>query len=100
MAHKMVLMREEIKHLREIATTIATRKKRKRIYIPNPKSLTVSEIQDLLATDASSMRNISDKPVKRVRKERCCDIYRQIGHNARTYIVEISSLDNSDSSRE
>ena len=66
MAHKMVLMREEIKHLREAAITIATRKKRKRIYIPNPKNLIVNKIQDLLAIDASNICNISDKPIKRV----------------------------------
>ena len=44
MAHKMVLIREEIKYLQKAATTTATRKKRKRIYILNPKSLIISKI--------------------------------------------------------
>ena len=74
------------------------RRARKRQYIRLEKTLTVGEVLDTLAPDASSMRSDGEGLSKRVEKGRRCRRYREKGHNARTYIVEIKDASNSDAS--
>jgi hypothetical protein len=99
-AHEMTLMREEVAALREALDIANKRKSRKRRYVRTDETLTVSEVQDLLAEQASSSRGDGESASKRARGERRCGRCKETGHNARTCKVEIDSASDSDRSEE
>ena len=97
-AHEMTLMREEVAALREALDTANKRKSRKRRYVRTEETLTVGEVQEVLAEQAGSSRGDGESASKRVRGERRCGRCKQTGHNARTCAVKIDSAsDSSDS---
>lgn len=98
MSHKMTLVIDEIAKLREALEESNKRKSRKRRYVRTEETLTVGEVQEVLAEQAGSSRGDGDSASKRVRGERRCGRCKQTGHNARTCAVEIDSAsDSSDS---
>ena len=97
-AHEMVLLREKVGSLKAALDTATKRKSRKRRYVRTEETLTVSEVQEVLAEQAGSSRGDGESASKRVRGERRCGRCKQTGHNARTCAVEIDSAsDSSDS---
>ena len=100
MAHKMTLMMEEMSTLRAALDESNKRKSRKRRYVRTDETLTVGEVQEVLAEQAGSSRGDGESASKRVRGERRCGRCKQTGHNARTCAVEIDSASDSDSSDE
>ena len=98
MAHKMTLMMEEMGTLRVALDESNKRKSRKRRYVRTEETLTVGEVQEVLAEQAGSSRGDGESASKRVRGERRCGRCKQTRHNTRTCAVEIDSAsDNSDS---
>ena len=97
-AHEMTLMREEVAALREALDIANKRKSRKRRYVRTEETLTVGEVQEVLAEQGGSSHGDGESASKRVRGERRCGRCKQTGHNARTCAVEIDSAsDSSDS---
>jgi hypothetical protein len=94
----MVLMREEIACLREVAEAATKRKSRKRRYIRNKETLTVGDVVDLIAPEEDGGQEEGSKPVKRARGERHCGRCGETGHNARTCKVQIVDAEDSDES--
>ena len=98
MAHKMTLMMEEMSTLRAALDESNKRKSRKRRYVRIDKTLTIGEVQEVLAEQGGSSHGDGESASKRVRGERRCGRCKQTGHNARTCAVEIDSAsDSSDS---
>jgi hypothetical protein len=95
MAHKMTLMMEEMSSLREALDKSNKRKSRKRRYVRTEETLTVGEVQEVLAEQAGSSRGDGESASKRVRGQRRCGRCKQTGHNARTCAVEIDSASDS-----
>ena len=96
----MTLLQDEMHGLKEAIDLLTKRKTRKRRYIRTEETLTVGEVVDTLAPDASSVRSDGKGPSKRVQKERR---YRRClgkGHNIRTYTVLIEDISDSDASSE
>jgi hypothetical protein len=100
MAHKMVLLTEKITTLQEALDESNKRKSRKRRYVRTEETLTIGEVQEVLAEQAGSSRGDGESASKRVRGERRCGRCKQTGHNARTCAVEIDSASDSDGSEE
>jgi hypothetical protein len=69
-----------------------------RTYVRTDESLTVGNVQDLIAEKNSGGKEAAEQPAKRVRKERHCGRCGKTGHNARTCAAEIVDLDKSGSS--
>ena len=98
MAHEIVLLTEKITTLQTALDELNKRKSRKRRYVRTEETLTVGEVQEVLAEKAGSSRGGSESASKRVRRERRCGRCKQTGHNTRTCAVEIDSAsDSSDS---
>ena len=98
MAHKMTLIIEEMGTLQAALNELNKRKSRKRRYVRTEETLTVGEVQEVLAKQAGSSRGDGESASKRVRGERRCGRCKQTGHNARTCVVEIDSASNSGNS--
>ena len=98
MAHKMTLMMEEMGTLWAALDKSNKRKSRKRRYVRTEETLTVGEVQEVLAKQAGSSRGDGESALKRVRGERRCGRCKQTGHNARTCVVKIDSASNSSDS--
>jgi hypothetical protein len=94
----MVLVQEEMGRLRDAINTLIKCKTRKRRYVRVEETLIVGEVSDLIAEKEGGSREEGETPTKRVRAERRCGCYSEIGHNSRTYKVEIEDVDNSDAS--
>jgi hypothetical protein len=69
-----------------------------RTYVRTDESLTVGNVQDLIAETNSGGKEAAEQRAKRVRKERHCGRCGKTGHNARTCAAEIVDLDKSGSS--
>ena len=93
-------MREEVAALREALDIANKRKSRKRQYVRIEETLTIGEVQEVLAEQAGSSRGDGESASKRVRGERRCGRCNQTGHNVRTCVVEIDSASDSDGSNE
>ena len=98
MAHKMTLVIDEMAKLREALEESNKRKSRKRRYVRTEETLTVGEVQEVLAEQAGGSRGDSESASKRVRGERRCGRCKQTRHNARTCVVKIDSASNSSDS--
>ena len=95
MAYKITLIIEEISTLRAALDESNKRKSRKRRYVRTDETLTVGEVQEVLAEQAGSSRSDGESASKRVREGRRCGRCKQTGHNARTYAVETDSASDS-----
>jgi hypothetical protein len=94
-----VLVQEDIGRLRDAVNTLTKRKTCKRRYVRAEETLTVSEVSNLITKKEGSSRKEGETPAKRVRAERRCGRCSEIGHNSRTYKIEIQDADNSDASK-
>ena len=72
---------------------------RKRRYIRTEESLTVGEVQDLIAVKDGGSEEAAEQPAKRVRKDRHCRRCGKTGHNTRTCTAEDLDSDDSDASK-
>jgi hypothetical protein len=97
-AHNIVLMQEEMGRLRDAVEASIKRKTRKRRYVRAEETLTVREVADLVTEREVDSRDDGREPSKRVRVGRRCRRCSEIGHNSRTYKVEIEDVHNSDTS--
>jgi hypothetical protein len=93
-----VLQTRELAGICKAIAALTEQRSRKRKYIWTEESLTVGDVQDLIAEKDSSSKEAGEQPTKRVRKERHCGRCSKTGHNARTCTAEIVDLDNSDAS--
>jgi hypothetical protein len=91
-----VLVQKEICCLQDAVYTLTKRKTCKRRYVRVEKTRIVSKVSNLIAEKEGSSRKEGETPVKRVRAERHCGYYSEIGHNSRTGKVEIVDVDNND----
>jgi hypothetical protein len=73
---------------------------RKRKYIQIEETLTVGEVQDLIAEREGGEHNTGEGPAPKVRGVRHCRRYSKKEYNSRTYKVEIKNTENSDKSEE
>ena len=94
-----MLIIEKMSSLKEALDAVTKRKSRKRRYVRIEETLTVSEVQEVLAKQAGSSCSDSEAPLKRMRRERRCRRYKETRHNARTCIVEINITSDSDKSK-
>ena len=72
----------------------------KRKYIQVEESLTVGDVQDLIAKKNGGSKEAAKQPAKRVRKERHCRRCSKTSYNLRTCTIEIIDLDNSNTSNQ
>ncbi|EDU44804.1 hypothetical protein PtrM4_055810 [Pyrenophora tritici-repentis] len=98
MAHKMTLMMEKMNSLQEALEGANKRKSRKRRYVRIEETLTVGDVQEVLAEQASSSRGDGESASKRVRGERRCGRCKQTGHNAHTCAIKVDNASDSDGS--
>jgi hypothetical protein len=70
-----------------------------RRYVQIEEILIVSKVTNLVAAREGSSRKEGETPAKRVRAERRCGRCGEVGHNSRTYKVEIEDADDSDASK-
>jgi hypothetical protein len=85
--------------MRSVIKELTKRKSYKRRYIQVEETLIVSKVSDLIAEREGYSHDNSKTPAKRVRAERHCSHCGEIGHNSRTYKVEIEDADNSEESK-
>ena len=84
--------------LRKSINALTEQRSRKRKYIQAEESLTVGDVQDLIAEKDGGGDKAAKQPAKRVRKERHCGRCSKTGHNLRTCTAEIIDPDDSDTS--
>ena len=99
MGHKSELQAREIAGLRKAIDALTEQRKRKRKYIRTEESLTVGDVQDLVAEKDNGGEDAAKEPAKRARGQRHCKRCGKVGHNARTCAAEIVDLDNNDASK-
>jgi hypothetical protein len=85
--------------LQDAVNTLTKRKTCKRQYVRVEETLIVSEVSDLITEKEGGSCEDSETPAKRVRAERRCGCYSEVGHNSRTCKVEILDVDDSDASK-
>jgi hypothetical protein len=96
----MVLLQEEQARMRSAIDELTKRRSRKRKYIRTEETLTVGEVQDLIAEREGKEHNTSKGPARKVRSTVHCGRYSKKGHNSCTYRVEIEDTKDSDESEE
>jgi hypothetical protein len=96
--HNSVLQARELAGIRKAMAAMTEQRSRKRKYIWTEESLTIGDVQDLMAEKDCGVREAAKQPAKRVRKDRHCGRCNKTGHNARTCTTEIVDPDNSDAS--
>jgi hypothetical protein len=94
--HNSVLQTREIAGLRKAIDTLTKQRSRKRKYIRTKESLTVGNVQDLIAEKEGDGGGETEQPAKRARAQRSCGRCGKTGHNTRTCTAEIVDPDNSD----
>ncbi len=96
--YNLVLQACKLAGVRKAIAALTEQRSRKRRYIWTEETLTVGDVQDLIAEKDSSGKEAAEQPAKRVRKERHCGRCGKTGHNARTCTAEIIESDESDAS--
>jgi hypothetical protein len=86
--------------MRSAIDELTKRRSRKRKYIRTEETLTVGEVQDLIAEREGRERNAGEGPARKVRGARRCGRCGEKGHNSRTCKVEIEDTKDSDESEE
>jgi hypothetical protein len=95
----MMLVQEEMSRLKDAVDTLTKCKTRKRQYVRVEETLIVSKVSDLITVKEGGSREDSETPAKRVQAKRRCGHCSEVGHNSRTYKVEIVDVDDSDASK-
>ena len=90
----------ELASVRKAITALTEQRSCKRRYIRTEETLTVGDVQDLIAKKDGGGKEAAKQPAKRVRKERHCRRCGKTGHNARTWAAEIVESEESDASEE
>jgi hypothetical protein len=96
--HNSVLQNKEIAGLRKAIDTLTEQRSRKRKYIRTEESLTVGDVQDLIAEKEGDGGEEAEQPAKRARAQRRCGRCSKPGHNTRTCTAEIVDLEDSNAS--
>ena len=96
--HSSVLQARELAGVRKAIAALTEQRSRKRRYIWTEETLTVGDVQDLIAEKDGGGKEAAEQPAKRVRKERHCGRCGKTGHNARTCTAEIIESDESNAS--
>ena len=99
-AHNMVLLQEGQARMQSAIDELTKRRSRKRKYIRTEETLTVGEVQDLIAKREGGERDAGEGPARKVRGARHCGRCGEKGHNSRTCKVEIDDAEDSDESKE
>ena len=99
-AHNMVLLQEEQARMRSAIDELTKRRSRKRKYIRTEETLTVGEVQDLVAEREGRERNAGEERARKVRGAVHCGRCGEKGHNSRTCKVEIDDAEDSNESEE
>jgi hypothetical protein len=99
-AHNMVLLQEGQARMQSAIDELTKRRSRKRKYIQTEETLTVGEVQDLIAEREGGEHNTGEGPAPKVRGVRHCRRCGEKGHNSRTCKVEIENAEDSDESEE
>jgi hypothetical protein len=86
--------------MRSAIDELTKRRSRKRKYIRTEETLTVGEVQDLIAEREGKEHNAGEGPARKVRGARRCGRCGEKGHNSRTCKVEIEDTKDSDESEE
>jgi hypothetical protein len=95
-AHNMVLLQEGQARMQSAIDELTKRRSRKRKYIRTEETLTVGEVQDIIAKREGKERNTSEGPARKVRGAVHCGRCGEKGHNSRTCRVEIEDTRDSD----
>jgi NADH pyrophosphatase NudC (nudix superfamily) len=98
-SYNLVLQACKLAGVRKAVAALTEQRSRKRRYIQTEETLTVGNVQDLIAEKDSSSKEAARQPAKRVRKERHCGRCGKTGHNARTCAAEIVDSHESDVSK-
>ena len=85
--------------VRKAIAALTEQRSRKRRYIRTEETLTVGDVQDLIAEKDGGGEEAAKQPAKRVCKQRHCGRCGKTGHNARTCAAEIVDLNKSDASK-
>lgn len=98
--HNSLLQARELAGLQKSIDALTEQRSRKRKYIQTEESLTVGDVQDLIAKKDGGGQEAGEQPAKRVRKERHCRRCDKTGYNARTCTAEIVDSVNSNASKD
>jgi hypothetical protein len=96
LGHNSVLQAREMAGIRKAIAALTEQRSRKRRYIRTEETLTVGDVQNLIAEKDGGGEEAAEQPAKRVRKQRHCGRCGKTGHNARTCAAEIVDPDGSD----
>ena len=97
-SYTLVLQAHKLAGMHKAIAAITEQRSSKRRNIWTEETLTVGDVQDLIAEKDGSGKEAAEQPAKRVRKERHCRRCGKTGHNARTCAVEIVDSDKSNDS--
>jgi hypothetical protein len=97
-SYNSVLQARELAGIRKTIAALTEQRSRKWRYIRTEESLTVGDVQDLIAEKDGGGEEVAEQPAKRVRKERHCERCGKTVHNARTCAAEIVESDESHAS--
>jgi hypothetical protein len=97
-SYTLVLQARKLAGVRKAIAALTEQRSRKRRYIQTEETLTVGDVQDLIAEKDGGGKEAAEQPAKKVRKERHCGRCGKTGHNARTCAAEIVDLDESENS--
>jgi hypothetical protein len=98
-SYNLVLQACKLAGMRKAVAALIEQRSRKKRYIQTEETLTVGNVQDLIAKKDSSGKEAARQPAKRVRKERHCRRCSKTRHNARTCAAEIIDSNKSDVSK-
>ena len=79
--YNAVLQSRELAGIRKEMATLTEQRGRKRKYIRAEESLTVGDVQDLIAEKDGSSKEVGEQPIKRVRARRHCGCCGKTSYN-------------------
>jgi hypothetical protein len=100
MGHNSVLQIGEPAGIRKAMAAIIKQRSCRRRYIQTEKSLTVGDLQDLIAEKDSGVEQAAEQPAKRVHKERHRGRCGKTSHKAGTCAARLVDSDDSNASEE
>ena len=98
--YNLVLQTREIAGLYKAIDTLIEQRSYKRKYICIEESLTVGDVQDLIAKKEGNSSKDAKQPAKRARAQRRYRRCSKTSYNARTCTAEIVDLNNSNASKQ
>ena len=97
--YSSVLQACNLADMRKAVAALTEQRSCKRMYIWTEETLTVGDVQDLIAKKDGGSKEIAKQPAKRVRKERHSRRCSKTRHNTRTCTAVIVDLEESDASK-